>query len=81
MIEVFDIGIKTLLGSTSLFFLIFFFLCRAWASPMHPERSTKIGVILGTFFGFLFFLGAFIIVSLISLSWDNLMNLIKFFFS
>jgi hypothetical protein len=81
MFEVFDIGIKILIGSTSLFFLIWFFLCRAWANPKHPEHSNKIGVMLGILYSFIFFLGGFIIVSLVSLSWGNLMNLIKSLFS
>jgi hypothetical protein len=79
MLEVFDIGIKILIGSTSLFFLIWFSLCRAWANPKHPEHSTKIGMILGILYSFMFFLGGFIVVSLVYLSWDNLINLIKLF--
>jgi len=79
MIEIFDIGIKILIGSTSLFFLIMFFLYRSWAGPKHPEQSTNIGIMLGVLYTFMFFLAGFIIVVLASLSWDNLSNLIKLF--
>ena len=81
MTEVFETGIKLLLASTLLFFLVLFYLCRGWAKPMHPERNTKIGALVAILHSFWFFVGGFIVVSLISLFWPNLINLIKLFFS
>lgn len=81
MTEVFETGIKFLLAFTLLFFLVLFYLCRAWAKPMHPERNTKIGALIAILYSFWFFVGSFIIVILISLFWPNLVNLIKLLFS
>ena len=73
MIEVFDIGIKTLLGGTFVFFWVFFFLCAHWAEHMHPERHIKIGFLVSMFYTFLFFLTGLLLIALINL-------LYKYFF-
>ena len=77
MIEIFDIGIKILIAATSIFFLVLFYFARAW-SASHPENSTRIGVMVGVLYSFMFFLAGLLIVSLISLSWDGLMSLVDF---
>ena len=73
MIEVFDIGIKILLGGTFVFFWVFFFLCANWAKHMHPERHIKIGFLVSMFYTFLFFLTGLLLIALINL-------LYKYFF-
>lgn len=77
MPEIFDTGIKFLLGATFLFFLVLFYLCRSWSQFAHPEYSNRIGFIMGVFYSFIFFFGGFAIIALIFLSWENLVNLIK----
>jgi len=67
MIEIFDIGIKILLGGTSVFFLVFFILCSGWAKPKHPERHFIIGFLMGMFYTFWFLLGGVLILVLINL--------------
>ena len=73
MVEIFDIGIKTLLGGTFVFFWVFFFLCAHWAEHMHPERHIKIGFLVSMFYTFLFFLTGLLLIALINL-------LYKYFF-
>jgi len=70
-----NIGIKFLLGSTFLFFLIFWYLCRNWSHHIHPEASLKIGFLMSMMYSFFFFLGGFVVIFLIAFSWNNLVNL------
>lgn len=77
MMEVFETGIKFLLVATPLCFLVLFCLSRSWAAPMHSEHCNRVGVLVGILYSFLFFLGGFIIVSLFSLAYENLVSLIK----
>jgi len=66
---IFDLGMKILLASTSVFFLIFFGLCFGWSKMKHPK--IKINLITATavsfLYSFLFFLGGSFLLALISL--------------
>jgi hypothetical protein len=80
MLEVFDIGIKILLILTSIFFLVFFYLCSLWSRPAHPEKRFIIGIMLSGIYTFIFFLAGFVILNLFSVIWENresLLNLIE----
>jgi len=77
MIEIFDIGIKILLGGTSIFFLVFFIICAGWGRPKHPERHIMIGLLLSILYSFLVFLGGFLILVLINILYKYLFPMIK----
>lgn len=67
---IFEIGAKILLFLTFIFFLVFFFLCRMWAAPKHPERCNLIGLFVSSLYTFWFFLGGFLILVLITLAYQ-----------
>lgn len=52
-----DLGIKILLFSALVYFLIFFYLASSWGEPMHPERKFTIGFSVSFLHTFLFILG------------------------
>ena len=69
---IFDTGIKLLLLSLPVFFLVFSFLCYFWAKPEHPQKSVIIGIVISILYSFLFFLIGFILIVVISLVWQYL---------
>ena len=69
---IFDTGIKLLLLSLPVFFLVFFYLCYSWAKPEHPQKSVIIGIAVSILYSFLFFLIGFILIVVISLIWQYL---------
>ncbi len=73
---IFDIGIKILLTLTIFFFLIFFFLCRAWDTA-HPEKRTLIGFLVSFLYTFLVFLAGLLLLIIIALVWHYLSNLFQ----
>lgn len=63
-----ELGIPTLLLLALIFFLVFFYICRIWARPMHPEKCTVIGLMMAFLFTFWFlFIGFLILVALLFL--------------
>ena len=74
---IFDIGIKFLLLSLPVFFLVFFFVCYSWAKPVHPKKSIIIGIAVSILYSFLFFLIGFILIVVISLVLPYLQGFIQ----
>jgi ABC-type transport system involved in multi-copper enzyme maturation permease subunit len=77
---IFEIGIKILFLLTFIFFLVFFLLCRGWATPRHPERANIIGVLVSILYTFWFFLVGLLLLVLISLAWQYFPTLFKLSF-
>jgi len=77
MIEIFDIGIKILLGGTSVFFLVFFFLCSSWAKPKHPERHFIIGFLVSLLCTFWFFLAGFLLLVFVNILYKYFFLILK----
>ncbi|MDI6591574.1 MAG: hypothetical protein QME61_01370 [Patescibacteria group bacterium] len=55
-----NLGIKILIFSTLIYFLVLFYLASSWAEPMHPERKLKIGFLVSFLHTFLFIFGGVI---------------------
>ncbi|MDI6602746.1 MAG: hypothetical protein QME57_01320 [Patescibacteria group bacterium] len=53
----FDLGIKILLFSALIYFLVFFYLASDWAEPKHPERKFSIGFLVSFLHTFVFIFG------------------------
>jgi len=79
--EIFDIGIRILFILNSLFFLIFFILCRGWSGMKYEDKKIQIsvGFFLSVFYSFLFFLGGLLILSLISIIFKYYPEFLKLF--
>lgn len=67
LLRSFDLAVIILFSLAFLFFVIFFFLCRAWAKPMHPERRNIIALAMSTLYVFWFLLVGFIIIVAVNL--------------
>jgi hypothetical protein len=51
------LGMKILLLSLTIYFLIIFILCTYWANEWHKERKFIIGFLVSLFHAFIFILG------------------------
>jgi len=56
----FNFGIKILLLSLVIYFLVLFILCTYWAREYHPERKFIVGFLVSFLHTFVFLLGGFL---------------------
>lgn len=77
--RIFDILMEIFLIGTSIFYLIFFYLCVIWSNQKHPEESIKIGFLISTYYTFLVFLAGTGCLAIIFLLIKFYPDLIKLF--